>query len=73
MLLEGSDTTSATLQNLVLALISFPHVQKKAREEIDRVIGVERAPTFEDLPNLPYTMAVIQEVRLVTEYKISVN
>lgn len=61
-LIEGSDTSSASLQNAVLILTRFPHVQVKARAEIDRVIGGDRVPAWEDLPNLPYTMAVIEEV-----------
>jgi cytochrome P450 len=54
-LLEGgSDTTSAFLQSVVLMLVAFPEVQRKAQEEVDRVIGSERPPTLEDWANLPY-------------------
>ncbi|KII83911.1 hypothetical protein PLICRDRAFT_118622 [Plicaturopsis crispa FD-325 SS-3] len=62
VLLEGSDTSSATLQGVVLALVAFPEAQKKCREEIDRVVGSDRAPTHDDFPNLPYTAAFIEEV-----------
>ncbi|KAF8889650.1 cytochrome P450 [Infundibulicybe gibba] len=61
VLLEGSDTCSAALQNIAYAFTIFPHVLEKAREEVDRVVGTERAPDWEDIPNLPYTMAVIEE------------
>lgn len=37
-------------------------VQKKAQQEIDSVIGLDRLPTFEDLPQLPYINAVVTEV-----------
>lgn len=67
VLLEGSDTCSASLQNVVFALTIFPHAQRKAREEIDRVVGRDRAPSWEDLANLPYTLAFIEEVRLPAE------
>ncbi|KIK00846.1 hypothetical protein K443DRAFT_678870 [Laccaria amethystina LaAM-08-1] len=62
VLLEGSDTCSASMQNAVYCLINFPHVLKKAQEEIDRVVGKERAPDWADLPNLPYVLAFIEEV-----------
>jgi hypothetical protein len=39
-----------------------PEAQKKGQEEIDAVIGRGRAPTIEDLPNLPYVHAMGKEV-----------
>ena len=39
----------------------FPEKQKKAQEELDRVVGPERLPTFEDRPSLPYVEAIISE------------
>ena len=52
--------------NWFLAFIpSFPEVQKRAHEEIDRVIGRERWPTVEDEPKLPYIRAIIKEVILI--------
>ena len=50
-LLQGSDTTSASLQNAIRALVLFPDAQRKLQEELDRVCG-NRSPTFED--DLPY-------------------
>ena len=58
----GSDTTSSFTQSLVLALVAFPEVQKKAQAELDSVFGTDRVPTFEDLERLPYIRAVINEV-----------
>jgi cytochrome P450 len=57
----GSDTSSATLMSFVLAMTCFPEVARKAQEELDRVVGRERAPTWSDEPNLPYCRAVIKE------------
>ncbi|KAJ7621360.1 cytochrome P450 [Roridomyces roridus] len=57
----GSDTTSAFLQTLVLALTAYPDAQRKAQEEMDRVVGSQRLPTLEDLDHLPYTRALILE------------
>jgi hypothetical protein len=62
--LEGAtDTTSSYIQSLVLALVAYPGAQTKAHEEIDRVVGEHRMPTFEDLEQMPYVRAIISEVR----------
>lgn len=45
-----------------LAMTLFPHVQAKAQEELDRVIGSDRLPSFEDRPHLPYVDAIVKEV-----------
>lgn len=58
----GAETTSSFTQTLVLALVSFPEVQEKAHVEIDRVVGIERAPRYEDLERMPYIKAIINEV-----------
>ncbi|KAI5803166.1 cytochrome P450 [Geopyxis carbonaria] len=57
----GSDTSSATLMSFVLAMTAFPRVAEKAQEELDRVVGRDRAPTWADEPQLPYCAAVIKE------------
>ncbi|KAJ7202055.1 cytochrome P450 [Mycena pura] len=57
----GSDTTSSYLQSLILALIAYPEAQKKAHEEIDRVVGEHRMPTLEDLKQMPYIRGMILE------------
>ena len=38
----------------------YPEVQKKAQEEIDRVVGNDRLPSFADYDNLPYIRAMGQ-------------
>ncbi|ESK85920.1 cytochrome [Moniliophthora roreri MCA 2997] len=63
VLLEGgTDTTSSFLRYLVMALIVFPDVQRKAQAEIDGVIGRDRMPTLSDIKDLPYIQALIKEV-----------
>lgn len=57
----GSDTTSSTLYAFVQAMLLFPEVQRKAQSEIDRVVGSDRLPTMEDLPNLQYIRACMKE------------
>lgn len=57
----GSDTTATSLLFAVLACLSHPEVQHKAHEELDRVVGQDRFPTWEDEANLPYIRAIIKE------------
>lgn len=38
-----------------------PDVQKRAHEELDRVVGASRMPTFEDRERLPYIDAILKE------------
>ncbi|KII84423.1 hypothetical protein PLICRDRAFT_671374 [Plicaturopsis crispa FD-325 SS-3] len=60
--MEGaSDTTSFFLQSLILAFCAFPEAQRKAQEEIDRVVGKDRMPNLDDFVDLPYIQAVVKE------------
>lgn len=43
-------------------MLLYPDIQKKARDELDSVIGRDRLPTAEDRPSLPYVDAVCKEV-----------
>lgn len=45
-----------------LAMALYPAVFKRAQEEIDRVIGDDRLPSFIDHESLPYISAVLKEV-----------
>ena len=40
----------------------YPQVQKRAQEEIDRLIGTDRVPTLADRAALPYIEALYKEV-----------
>ena len=60
--LGGADTTVSAIYSFFLAMTLFPHVLKRAQEEIDSVIGSDRLPAFEDRPNLPYVEALVKEV-----------
>lgn len=40
----------------------YPEVQVKAAEELDRVIGRERLPKFDDEDELPYIKSICKEL-----------
>ncbi|GAA6017347.1 hypothetical protein JCM10207_005602 [Rhodosporidiobolus poonsookiae] len=58
----GSDTTADGLSTFVLTMTAYPEIQRKAQEELDRVIGRARLPSFADQPDLPYCQAVTREL-----------
>ncbi|KAJ3871066.1 cytochrome P450 [Lentinula edodes] len=62
MFSAGAETTTASISNFFIAMIHFPKVMHKAQHEIDEVVGRDRAPTFADLPHLPYIQALVKEL-----------
>ncbi|KAK5220222.1 hypothetical protein LTR47_011338 [Exophiala xenobiotica] len=58
----GVDTTSGTTIAFLLAMCAFPNVQQKAHEELDKVVGQDRVPDWNDENSLPYVKAVVSEV-----------
>ncbi|KAI0369339.1 CyP450 monooxygenase [Pilatotrama ljubarskyi] len=58
----GTDTTAATLLAFFCAMILHPEVQKRAREELDAVVGANRLPEQADRPSLPYVNAIVKEL-----------
>lgn len=59
--LAANDTTSATVLSYFLAALIYPEVQKRAQEELDRVVGRGRLPEFLDKKKLPYLDGVVRE------------
>ncbi|KAI5824986.1 cytochrome P450 [Schizophyllum commune Tattone D] len=57
----GQDTTWATLTVFVLNMVLNPDVQHEAQEEIDRVVGRDRLPSFTDRASMPYLDHVLLE------------
>jgi cytochrome P450 len=57
----GSETTSAGINTALLYLSAHTEVRAKAHEELSRVVGRSRSPTFEDEKDLPYIRAIIKE------------
>ena len=58
----GFGTISLTLCHSIMLMAHHPDIQVKVQDEIDRVIGRENLPDVDDINDLPYTMAVINEV-----------
>ncbi|KAF9522726.1 cytochrome P450 [Crepidotus variabilis] len=58
----GADTTISSVQTFFYAMANYYDVQSKAQEEIDRVVGRERLPSFEDRPSMPYSEAIVREI-----------
>ncbi|KAJ1301083.1 hypothetical protein OPQ81_003501 [Rhizoctonia solani] len=57
----GVHSTVTTMSNFIAAMMLHPRVARKAREEIDRVVGVDRLPTISDRADLPYLECVLSE------------
>ncbi|KAF4598755.1 mannose-ethanolamine phosphotransferase gpi13 [Pleurotus pulmonarius] len=45
-----------------MAMILYPECQKRGQEEIDRIVGRDRLPTFEDKESLPYVSCIVEEI-----------
>ncbi|THU76606.1 cytochrome P450 [Dendrothele bispora CBS 962.96] len=58
----GQETTSTVLKWFLLCMTIFPHVQEKAHQELDRVVGRGRLPSFSDMKHLHYIRAIVKEV-----------
>ncbi|KAJ3504258.1 hypothetical protein NMY22_g17982 [Coprinellus aureogranulatus] len=57
----GAGTTLAQLDFWLLAMLLHPGVMRKAQEEVDRVVGRDRLPEWDDESELGYVKAVIRE------------
>ena len=53
--------TYSTVLTCIMAMALHPEYQKRAQEEIDRVVGEDRLPTISDRIQLPYVNALIKE------------
>jgi len=58
----GIDTTATTMEWLFYILCNYPETQKKIHEELDRVVGPDRLPRYDEYEKLPYLNAVILEL-----------
>ncbi|KAK2063126.1 cytochrome P450 [Colletotrichum caudatum] len=61
----GGDKTRMTINVFIMAMVTRPEAQLRAREEVDRVCTVGeslRLPRMSGLPVMPYVAAMIKEV-----------
>ncbi|KAE9381402.1 cytochrome P450 [Stipitochalara longipes BDJ] len=61
MMNAGTDTTTAALTNSIYLLYKHPAVLAKLREELDHAASTAEIPSYEELTNLPYLRACIEE------------
>ncbi|WQF76450.1 Putative cytochrome P450 [Colletotrichum destructivum] len=58
----GVETSAGSLASFFLACVKFgPRFIPKAQEELDRAVGGDRLPTFQDLDGLAYVRAIASE------------
>lgn len=62
----GMETLATTVKWSILYLLHYPEIQEKIHNEIMREVGLERAPTINDKPQLRYLNAFVLEVQRVT-------
>ncbi|KAK8936822.1 Cytochrome P450 81D1 [Platanthera zijinensis] len=61
LIAAGTDTSAGTMEWALSLLLNHPESQKKARDEIDRIVGHGRLISDADLPQLPYLQNIIKE------------
>ncbi|KAH9894450.1 cytochrome P450 monooxygenase pc-3 [Cubamyces lactineus] len=61
ILIAGRDTTAATLTFAVYLMCLYPDVFKRLRAEVLEKVGPTQMPTFDDVRNMKYLRAVINE------------
>ncbi|XP_042022680.1 trimethyltridecatetraene synthase-like isoform X1 [Salvia splendens] len=61
LLAGGTESSTMTVEWAMSELMKAPGVIKKAREELDRVIGQNRWVKEDDMTSLPYVEAIIKE------------
>ncbi|KAJ7275075.1 cytochrome P450 [Mycena rebaudengoi] len=57
----GSDTSASAISIVVMAAAVFPEAQRKVQEQLDRVVGLGRVPTFTDEADLVQVTAFYLE------------
>ncbi|KAJ8488066.1 hypothetical protein ONZ45_g14090 [Pleurotus djamor] len=61
IMIAGRDTTACTLTFAVYMLAEHPEVLKRVREEVLDKVGPTRRPTFEDMRDMKYLRAFVNE------------
>ncbi|KAK7462924.1 hypothetical protein VKT23_007504 [Stygiomarasmius scandens] len=58
----GQETSTTALHWFLFSMLIFPEVQRRAQDELDRVVGRARLPTLSDMTHLPYIQAIVKEI-----------
>ncbi|KAF9070001.1 cytochrome P450 [Rhodocollybia butyracea] len=61
ILIAGRDTTAATLTFVVYCLSMYPEIMQRLRQEILEKVGPSKRPTYDDIRDMKYLRAVINE------------
>ncbi|KAG1824289.1 cytochrome P450 [Suillus variegatus] len=61
ILLAGRDTTASTLTSVIYLLAMHPEFLTRLREEIISKVGLTRRPTYDDIKEMKYLRAVLNE------------
>lgn len=61
ILLAGRDTTACTLTWTIYELSLQPHIVATLRQEIVDHVGLDRAPTYQDLKDMKYLQHILNE------------
>ena len=61
LLTAGTDTSALTTEWAMAQLLTHPEVMRKARAEIDAMVGTGRLVEESDITNLPYLQCVVKE------------
>lgn len=68
LLFATTDTSSTILTWLFLFMVLHEEIQEKVHEELLRVVGKDREPCWEDMPNLHYLHATICETMRISAF-----
>ncbi|KAK7437133.1 hypothetical protein VKT23_018756 [Stygiomarasmius scandens] len=60
--IAASETTATTMKWFIFTMILYPEVQKRAQDELDKIVGRSRLPSFADAKHLPYIQAIVKEI-----------
>ncbi|EIW84467.1 cytochrome P450 monooxygenase pc-3 [Coniophora puteana RWD-64-598 SS2] len=61
IMIAGRDTTASALTSAVYLLAMYPSAMDRLREEVMSKVGSSRRPTYDDLRNMKYLRAVLNE------------
>lgn len=61
-MIAGVESTASIMQWFSALIPAYPDIQRRAKEELDRVVGRHRLPDVEDEKNLPYCHAIVKEI-----------